>query len=274
MVALTIVLSGGLDNTDPQASLGGPPSPSPLTVGINNLFSDLTESQLATGYVDYKCCYLFNDAADDDYDKLKIWIESETSGGSNCLLGLKTANENQTLTFVNVQDGTFTLRLDSHETNAITFDHNPVILAGNIQSGLRGLPNARNVVVTQIVGFSFLLAWTGLEGNKKYPLVVMRQNNLGRDNPLLPASVNFEETQPGSPINAIAPDIGNSTTPPTGIEFVETSSTFPLTVGLVKPSEGFSFWIRRTTDKGTTFLASDSIVFMARGDRVLGGMDA
>jgi len=273
MSSLTLVLSGGVSNVNPDASLGGAPSPTPIETGDNNLFPDVTGDQVSTGYIDYKCMYLFNDDPTDDFNNCQIWIDSQSPKGAICDLGVKLANEQQKLTFVNAAGGTFALNVDGHNTAAIPFTWDPNLFAVNIQSGLRGLPNSRYVNVTVLDSKNYQVEWAGLEGNKKYPPMLVSDNSLLRDNPILPVGVTITETQAGTPINAIAPEIGNTTTPPTGVTFSRPTATTPITIGLLKPTDGFSIWIRRTTDTEAIATATDGMVFKMKGDRVIGGLD-
>ena len=58
---ISIVLSGGSSNSNPNLSLGGSPSSTPITNNsINNLFDDISAAQLDAGRIDYRCFYKIN----------------------------------------------------------------------------------------------------------------------------------------------------------------------------------------------------------------------
>jgi hypothetical protein len=270
---ITFVLSGGVTNQDPNLSLGGPPSPTPVDDVINNLFADVTGKQVEDGYTDYRCFYIFNDSTDDFAD-FKVWIDSQSVDGATCDLGIIQANEMQDLTFINVSGGTFQLSLDGHVTGDIAYAFDPTILATNILLGLRKLPNATQVEVTFQGGNSFRVEWKNLEKNKRYPLLILSTNNLEQNDPLQPATIVIEEFQAGTPINAIAPDIGIPTSPPAGVVFSQPGVNTPLEIGVLKPSEGFSLWLRRTTEAETQPTPNDGLVIKCTGDRVIGGVNA
>jgi len=247
MADIVFVLSGGTENLDPSSSIGGAPSASPLTADPNNLFSDVSGDVIDVGLIDYRCIYIFNDNTDRSFRDVKVWIESQEDTDSTVVIGIKAANQKQQLSFVNVQSGTFKLNVDGHTTAAITYVFNTAVLASNIQARLRGLPNSTAVVVTPVDSATYGVEWLAPDHNKKYPLMIVTDSTLTPDNPASPPSLTVSETQAGSPINAITVDIGDAKTPPTGVVFSSPSADSPLSVGTLKPTEGFALWVRRTT---------------------------
>ena len=95
---LLYYLSGGTNNTNPNASLGGARSTTPVGTSINNLFDDVTGSESTAGMSDYRCFYFRNE--DSDADGLMnpvIWISSNTpSSGSEIYIGIDSGGKNAT----------------------------------------------------------------------------------------------------------------------------------------------------------------------------------
>lgn len=79
---LKIYLSGGISNTDPNASIGGAISFKPLS---NKLFNAVAIPLIGTTN-DYRCVYLKNES-DKDITSLDVFIFSEIPLGSNVELG-------------------------------------------------------------------------------------------------------------------------------------------------------------------------------------------
>lgn len=269
--SLTLVLSGGVTNQDPDLSLGGPPSATIIDDSVNNLFADVTGSQTNLGLIDYRCYYVFNDN-DDDYVNFAVWIDTQEANGATCAIGVLTRNEKQDITFVNVSGGNFTLSVDSIETDTIDFTFDPTLMASAIQTALRALSNASEVEVSSSGDNAYRVEWAGVDASTAYPIMMFGSNNLLPDDPLGEAEATFVRFQSGSPVNSIAPDTGAITTAPTGVTFSEPDLNSPIVVGTVRAGSGFPVWIRRTTDPETEANASDGVTLKYSGDRVPGGV--
>lgn len=268
---LTYVLSGGVVNQDPDNALGGPPSSTIIDDITNNLFADVTGAQTNTGFVDYRCYYVFNDN-DDDYVDMQIWIQSQEAQGSSCELGVVTRNEKQDLTFVNVSGGDFTLSVDGSVTDTISFTFDPDLMAAALQVGIRGLGNGAGCLVTSQGGNVYRVEFAGINANTAYPMMTIGTNALLPDQPLDPVGITFTRNQGGSPVNSVAPDTGSVQTPPTGISFSEPDNDSPIVIGTVRSGDGFPVWIKRTTDLETEAIQNDGITVKVKGDRVPGGL--
>ncbi len=268
---LTYTLSGGVVNQDPDLAIGGPPSSTIIDDTVNNLFADVTSAQTNTGYTDYRCYYVFNDN-DDDYVDFKIWIGSQVASGSGCEIGVLTRNEMQNMQFINVSGGNFTLSLDGHVTDTISFTFSPDIMASSIQAAMQQLPNAKECIVTSQGSNSYRIEYAGINKNTAYPMMTFGVNSLLPNNPIQLAGAQFTRVQNGSPVNTIAPDAGVVTTPPTGITFGEPDINSPYEIGTIRTGSGFPVWIKRITDPETEAIADDSIVVACQGDRVPGGL--
>ena len=238
-------LSGGVGNSDPNASLGGNPSSTQIEDIFNNLFDDVVGEQVEQGRTDYRCFYLVNDSGDTLADLL-LWIDFEYEFGSDVEIGLTLRNEIQRLSFVGIPSGgTFKLRVDSYITNNIAYDFNFNTLASNIQTAIRALPNGADAECSPVTSSTFNVEFAGSNRNHKYPLIILDTNNLiGSGSP----TITITSVQTGSPINLVQIDIDSATTPPTGITFFKPLVASPASVGWLKPTEVVGVWVRRITD--------------------------
>lgn len=263
---LGFFLSGGSANLNPDESLGGPPSSTPIDDLINNLFSDVTGDQVADGYTDYRCFYVVNDSTS-TYSNVKLWLDFEYPDGSNTQLGATIANEIQTMAFNDYpQGGTFKINLDGYITDDINYSDVSATMASNTQTALRNLPNAQEATVTVLGVDYFQITFSGQNSNHKYPLMILVDNNLTPQSGGEQPTVTFVETQVGSPINLIAVDIGDPTTPPTGIVFSEPTEVAPYTIGVIKPTEVFAIWLQRITDPETEPVSLDGLRIKINAD--------
>src|SRR5574343_85549 len=106
---ISVVLSGGTSNIDPNQSLGGDPSNTSIVSGnLNNLFDDVSAEEGRDGVEDYRCIYFFNDGDTTIYS-LKLFISSDSTE-TLLGLGIESRNEIQRITIGSgVTGGSFTL---------------------------------------------------------------------------------------------------------------------------------------------------------------------
>lgn len=269
---IALVYSGGPTNILATASLGGPPSATRIVSGnINNLFQDITADQSQTGRLDYRCVYFFNDG-DTPVFNLKVWILNETGGGANVDLGVTQQNEVQRIIIsssptvgISPTGGSFTLSYDTFHLVS-TYNVDLSVWASNLQNALNHLVDGdgnhllRQVVVTaQNNGgtITFDVAFNGQDGSISHPLLQVSDNSLTA--PLTTISVTVSVLLDGGPINTIAPQLDQDTTPPGGVGFFIPSGQSPITLPKLRPGEGFPFWFARNVAPGTPALASDSL---------------
>jgi hypothetical protein len=89
---LKFYLSGGADNTDPDASLGGVISTTEITDNtLNNLFDDITGDEHTAGDTEYRAFFFKNNSAETAYS-VKIWISSNTAATDDTInIGIESA---------------------------------------------------------------------------------------------------------------------------------------------------------------------------------------
>jgi len=262
---IVYVLSGGAGNIDPSLSTGGEPSALPILAGINNLFSDITPEQSVTGYVDYRCFYVFNNSGDETFKDVRVYIASEESSGADVQIGLPVVNESQTVTVSGTYPtggGNFTL---SYETTEFTVTQSPDFSTwvSAFQTAIREIEFLEDVTV---VGQEFSLAkvftinFQGDSGKRSHPLLTLVANNLGGS-----SVVTFGRSQQGSPINLVPANTGSVTVAPGGVNFGYPVIAQPVILGDLRPLEGFPVWVRRTVLPGATPQALDGFKLRVKG---------
>lgn len=90
---LEIRLTGGADNADPNASLGGVMSANEVALTINNLFRDITKSELDAGIILHRAIDVYN-SGDAACKVVSAFVVPTTSPGTQVDFGLDaTAQE-------------------------------------------------------------------------------------------------------------------------------------------------------------------------------------
>ena len=85
---IAFFLSGGTGNSNPNLSLGGSPSNTPVSGVLNSLFSDVTSEQASNGLVDYRCFYVYNESETAYLYNATAYIQSQTNSGSTVQIGV------------------------------------------------------------------------------------------------------------------------------------------------------------------------------------------
>lgn len=266
---ISIVLSGGSSNINPNLSLGGDPSSSPIPSGVlNNLFDDISSEESAASHEDYRCIYIFNDGDTIIWD-IRLWIEEDEADGSTTEIGIENRNETQRITINGgVNGGTLTLSYNSLEFT-IAYDSDLAVWAQDLQDKLDDLEDGegnlifRDVTVTAqnasggVVIFD--IRWAGKDGKRNFDsFTISSGGNLLE--PLGSVTVGISTPQQGAPINTIAAEINVETTPPGGVSFFASSVDSPITLPRLESNEGFPLWIKRVTEANTTAKENDGVV--------------
>jgi hypothetical protein len=256
---VSFVLSGGIYNDNPNASLGGFPSPTPITNTLNNLFSDITSSQASVGKTDYRCFYIFNDNPSESMYKCTLFTSPTVDDTTtSILLGLAFRNEVQSLSFtptetgsVPPEGGTFRLEINSLQTELITYTSDNTLLAANMEEALKNI--LEDDVTVTYSGTNFTVTFYGVNKNKSFDLLEATYNTI------TPAyDIEAEKLTIGSPINTIAADIGHEKTVPNGITFTLVGNN-GLEIGTLHSNEGFPVWVKRVIPYLSDPLADDGV---------------
>ncbi|MEJ1381334.1 MAG: hypothetical protein RPT95_10270 [Candidatus Sedimenticola sp. (ex Thyasira tokunagai)] len=75
---ITLQLSGGASNADPNASLGGVISSNAVGAGLHNLFDIVGSDEAAAGDTEGRCVYIKNNHATLTLQNAKVFVNSES----------------------------------------------------------------------------------------------------------------------------------------------------------------------------------------------------
>lgn len=254
------VFSGGTGNYDPFESLGGNPSNIEIADISQNLFNSLTDSQLRAGLVDYRCFYIFNQNETETLYDVSIYIQNTTT--TSCLIGLNKQNDIQKITLSGSTTGGNLVLSYEDQTFTVPFSVDMNVLANNFVSELNdiGLLGVTAIAEANTGYYTITITFEGDSGYKYHPLLELVTNNL------TPSTTFFiSKTQDGSPINIITPKTATVLTKPENIQFANFAETQPLTLGSLRPFEGFPVWLQRTIEPGTSKSDNQSFTFKIAG---------
>ena len=269
---LSFVLSGGTYNDDPKQSLGGLPSPTPISNNLNNLFGSITPQQASNGKTDYRCLYVFNDNSTETMYNMSVTIASLAPNNldtpTRIYIGSLFREENQLLKLtpaesISTPSGSFKLQIDSSETELISYTSDNTILATRMQSALNEILED-NVIVTfdgidtDTVTKIFSVSFYGINKNKAFGTISVT------DNTIIPVhTASITKSVIGSPINTVTIDIGEELTPPTGIIFAIPSAS-GIMIGTLRPNEGFPLWIKRVVPPLADSVEDDGVRILCK----------
>lgn len=257
---ISIVLSGGSSNADPNLALGGDPSGSPITGYLNNLFDNESEDNSTTGRTDYRCFYVFNDNDADTFYGVKVWVASQVEGGASIKLGIPLVSDTQIVTISgDYNGGSLTLAYQSSNMD-LQGDGD---LAAQLQAALNNVPGLSGVIVTTTspVAHTTNLIVSFAPGRHQ-PTLSLVDNSLTGGSSI---DVNIKKSVDGGPINTIASPISSSVTPPTGITFTSPTVENPVIVGNLLPLDGFPVWVQRNCPPGAVGVPNDGAVIRLTG---------
>lgn len=259
---ISFVLSGGSGNLDPNQSLGGNPSASPVTdSSLNNLFDDVAADETEDGHEDYRCIYIFNDG-DTTIFNVKVWIYDDFDEGSFLEMGIEQRDEVQRITISGdvVTSGSVTFAYGTQQFVS-NYNSDLGVWATELEDSLNSLAESgfsllKDVAVTaQNAGSDvivFDVSFVNRDGKRNHSTLSVVSNSLSPT-----VSVAVSTPQQGSPINTIAATINVETTPPGGVGFFVPTEQSPITLPYLKVNEGFPIWIKRYTEPSTVAVADD-----------------
>lgn len=266
--SISVVLSGGTVNINPNDSIGGDPSSTPVLSGVlNNLFDDVSPEESRDGYEDYRCIYFFNDGDTTVYS-IKVWIYDDFSEGAEMELGVENRDETQRITLSGavVTGGSLTL---SYKGQNFVSNYNADLgvwatelqdTLNNLSDGMGGNFFGDVSVVAQNAGADtviFDIRFSGEDGKRNHDKFEEVSNDL---TPLGNVDVFITVPQEGAPINTIAAEINLETTPPGGVGFFAASETTPIELPKLAPDEGFPLWVKRNISAGAEPKENDGFI--------------
>lgn len=94
---ITLRLSGGASNTDPNSALGGAISGTEVVNNvINNLWDNIGPAEAEGGESEYRCVYIRNAHGTHSMDATEIWVSLDTPAADDIEIGLGTSAINGT----------------------------------------------------------------------------------------------------------------------------------------------------------------------------------
>jgi len=266
---ISVVLSGGGDNLNPDHSLGGAASVTPITSDtLNNLFNDVSSEENTSGIDDYRCIYFFNDGDTTVYD-VKTFILSDFDAGATMQIGISNYNETQRILITGLPSGgSVTLSYDGNEF-VLNYDSDISVMALALQNSLNAMVDVNSdpilqdcVITAQPIQTNILfdVLFAGRDGSRLHPTIQVITNSFTPS-----VTVTVSKLQSGSPINTTAPQIDSSTTPPGGVGFYASDLNSPITLPKLRTGDGFPLWIERVIPANTTAKSNDgfSVRFQA-----------
>jgi len=265
---IVFVYSGGSDNSNPLLSIGGLSSSISIPGNVlDNLFSDITVEESASGLTDFRCFYVFNDSATNALYNAKALIPTQVPDGSTVTVGFFTQDDQQEIMVQgNPIGGTMTLMYDSIYQTIVNFDPDPAKFATNVQNGLNQLGNLSTVNCIGSTGDHYVnvkATFANSDGNRYHPLLVVLVNSI-----VGATSIETNKIQDGGPINSIAPLLTNSSESPSGVQFSNYGMNNPFILGNFYPGDGFPVWSKRITPKEATGIRGDGFTFRLIGSPV------
>ena len=185
---LSIYLSGGITNINSYNSTGG--ETSSQVVNGATLFNDITPTQAADGYTDYRCIYIFNDKGI-DLTNFIVSITSQVAGGAAVTVGIDAKDDIQNVTVNGTPtSGNFVLQYlsryeyyDVYEYITVNFDPTPAVWLQNFQNAINNVNEfgfSDAVVTMNQTGSytAFTITFSGTGKYRYYDLVELYANNL------------------------------------------------------------------------------------------------
>ena len=287
---IVFLLSGGSSNSDPRSSIGGGPSTTAIADGLNNLYDDVTRSEAQAGIVDYRCFYIKN-ASFEDWTDLKIFVRSQTTGGSFVTIGVSLADDKQQFNVISdngITGGSFRVKFENSSMSLFalgetTFDvaYAPDIddWANNFKAGLVSAGFSSDIVVTgaHYGNLSnpvynnkqfdiFTIDFIGHDGKRNQPLLVPHTNSL---TPIDTSILTSAKIINGSPSNSVAQQMPNDKTVPKGVIFQPTTAGAPFEVGTLRAGEVLPIWTERSVAANVREMENDDFVIGFRGTSIV-----
>jgi len=240
---ISIVLSGGSTNRNPDLSIGGDPSQFPISPAINNLFDNISESTRLQGMTDYRCIYIVNNSLQYSLFNIETFIREQVPGGSTVQIGTKNQTEIQQISLNAPMS--YTLIINDTPVNVPSEDKEDLITAL--------IPFYEDIDV-ETSALVHTLNFVGKNDSHYYPLITSPT-----------PGVTTTKVQDGSPINVITIPLDSKVSIPVGITFGDTT----LDTGILKelkPSEIFFLWVKRETPAGASQQDHDGFSLRILGD--------
>jgi hypothetical protein len=252
---ISIVLSGGSTNINPNNSIGGDPSSAPIVDGVlNNLFADVSSDNSLTGRTDYRCVYVFNDGDTPVYN-VQLWISNDFQDGSILQIGCEYRDESQRITITGAVTGGSAIFSYLGKPFTSNYNSDLGLWATSLQTAILDLVDDddnnffSDLTVVAQTGPSntiiFDVLFFGDDGKKNFDKFVLVSNSLTPS-----VTIAVSTPQEGAPVNTVAVDLNTETTPPGGVTFLDAGTASRIALPKLLPADGLPIWFQRTTDAG------------------------
>jgi len=249
---IVLVLTGGSGNSNPNLSIGGNPSATPVMGVLNNLFDNISETDSITGLTDYRCIYLFNNNSSNAFYNVKLYLDAIVGTDTNVTVGLNSTQEiQQIVIFGAVTGGIFTISYTDLLSllpivRTIDYHADPATWALNVQNAL--ISDFPDIFVDVKGTFANRVFEITFPDFRNHDLFAIDTSGLTGSGIVGIVS----KLTGGSPINAIPPLLDTSTTPPASVTFFSPEVSTPLLIGTIYPEEGFPIWFKRISAENTS----------------------
>lgn len=253
-------LSGGSKNTNPLLSLGGVISSVPCT---NALFNSLTETQIQSGYTDYRCIYAVNTSLTNTLYDIIVYNSAIVANGCTENLGFVFQNDVQQIIISNgisVSSGSFILEYNNINFT-IPWANTLNQWASNFQNSINAIKYLKDVTVNATNNSGnivFQVNFVGDASNRYHPILNVISSSLS------PAvNISISKLFNGSPINYLQSPINVSTTTLNLVNFLTIS---PIYINAdLRAGDFLPIWIKRICLAGQNYLNSDGFTLNVSG---------
>jgi hypothetical protein len=265
-------LSGGFQNSDPNASIGGDISERLIVGTLNNLFNNVSELESKNGHEDYRCFYVANTNETDTLYDMEIYLESLPQSGISIEIGTYWGTEVQRMTLTGnvITGGTITLSFGEETTDPISWDGDADAFRINMQNALNNLGALEGISIPDVsmvplgtypyMTYYLDIYFEGVDDNRSQALIEIADLSLtGCDDGVI------ARVSAGGPINTIASAVDFDTIVPYGIAFTSPTEDEPIEIGDLRSDEKIPIWVKRTVSAGTEATPNDKFTLRIRG---------
>jgi len=237
---ISFVLSGGINNSNPNKSIGGNPSDYLINSDNNNIFNDFADGQTT---ISHRCFYLFNESSQ-VIENSMLFANNYDDENYTIYIGVVKRYDIQNIIFENENNQGFIQFEHNEHFENIAFS-NMNDLKEQIELWLQDVEDSSNIsthlISSKVIQIRFNNRY------KYYSKIKIIEKSVDMGN------VSVTKVQDGAPINAIAQVIPFETTTPFNVEFIKTNEllNYGLGLGDVKGDESVAIWLKREVPEDT-----------------------
>jgi hypothetical protein len=258
-------LSGGTPNKTALLSIGGDMSSYTVAIATNqSLFSNVTSAQCLSGFIDYRCVYVYNSS--DLYPLYGATVEilSQVSTGADISIGCTFNNDIQRIVFSGpFGDGQITLQYVSQNlvTSVIVpYNNNSTNWTNNFINAINSIPGLQVTVTSTVISNMmavFIINFGGVSAYRYQELFQVAANNMS-----FTPTIAIDKLQDGSPINSTPLAIASTIAIPPVSNYTSDS----IYLGTLQPNDFCPVWIQRAVLPNTPYVENDGFTLQTSGD--------